>query len=323
MDHTGVERTRAPQGSRPILRDLLLGVCLGGVCAAMVWRFYPGPWQEPEVTAVALAEQRREALQQQARQQAGAAAATVTAPPAAPGSACELEPMIPPGASGDGQAVLGHPFPADPRAKAEVFVRAAQAATAGHRPRDAEMALIAACRESERAAPGPTVPLARVLGMLGDRYAAAAADPSHPALLREQILARARHVRALSAASYATALGPDASRTREARRRLADLDRDVMSAASADGPREPPPASVPAVAAPARETVRVTESDPELGQLASDLARLRAQAEAVSDDIAGLARRAEIAQAQRDRCEDKACLRRWYEMRRRQLLAEF
>jgi hypothetical protein len=64
-------------------------------------------------------------------------------------------------------------------------------------------------------------------------------------------------------------------------------------------------------------------SDPELRQLASDLARLRAQAEAVSEDPVGFRQRAERALAQRDRCQDAACLRAWHAKRRRELLAEF
>ena len=44
----------------------------------------------------------------------------------------------------------------------------------------------------------------------------------------------------------------------------------------------------------------------------------------MSRDPAGLRRREAQALAQRDaRCQDKACLVRWYAQRRRQLLAEF
>ena len=55
----------------------------------------------------------------------------------------------------------------------------------------------------------------------------------------------------------------------------------------------------------------------------ADIARLRAQVEAVTDDPSGFRSRTDAARLQRDLCRDADCLREWYAMRRRQLLAEF
>ena len=65
------------------------------------------------------------------------------------------------------------------------------------------------------------------------------------------------------------------------------------------------------------------EEDAVLRQLASDLARLRSQAESVTKDLDGFHRRAEAAQARKAQCPDADCLRNWYASRRKQLLAEF
>lgn len=345
MDRTGVATAIAP-GTARILGYLLAGACLGAIGAALVWYLYPGFWKEPTGAGRAMALQQRQALQ--AQPQAGIADLPAPAQVAAAASPCDLEPLIPPGRAPDGAASVEHPFPADARARAKVFVGAAKAASAQGRPRDAETALLAACRESARASARPTVPLARVLGMLGEAYAAAARDSAGGS---EQLLARARHVLALSADAYATALGPNASRSRHARKRLAALDHEAMAAVEDGDSQEmgplaasraraqparkaappaagtvarrgtvPPAAGQEPGAHPARAAV---PADPELRQLASDLARLRAQVEAVSDDPEGFRRRAEAARAQQEQCGDAACLRRWYAARRQQLLAEF
>lgn len=354
----------ATASPKRILRDLLLGACLGGIGAALVWHFYPGFWREPPVAAHEIALQRRQAFQEEAQQQAARATLAAVQPVPQP-LLCDLEPLIPPSGAQDGNASVEHPFPGGPRARARVFLRQAEAATARGRLRDAEIALLAACRENDEASATPTVPLARVLGMLGDRYAAAAGAENSP-FLREQLVARARQVMSHSAQAYATALGPNASRSRQARQRLAGLEQDLVAAtdvpqARADRLQD---ASVPARlepaarvgVAPAAKPVAVRrgstepervkrravpdpvtqrpdpqpvqnraslEEPPDLRQLASDLARLRAQAEAVSDDPAGFRRRARMAQAQRDQCLDAACLREWYRRRRRELLTEF
>lgn len=337
-------------------------MCLGGIGAALFWHFYPGFWKDPLAAApTAAAMQGRAALLPQVQVPRATAATDVLVPSP---TACGFEPLIPPGSAADGQVRMEHPFPAGPRAKAKVFLRIAKNAAANGRPRDEEVALIAACRYSDEASTAPTVPLARVLGQLGDRYLAAAAGETS-FMLQEELRARAREVLALSADTYAKALGPNASRSREARRRVETLEEGMIVAADPPGPHalaritaEARPAArkaasvaprrTAAPAAPERSAaVRVRPaapdaaavreetptpsgpmqpreaSDAELRQLASDLARLRAQAEAVGDDPAGLRRRAELAQAQRAQCPDKACLLDWYARRRRELLAEF
>lgn len=328
--------TTATQGRWGPGRIFLLGLGLGGVAAAFFWHFYPGFWQEP-AAAPASAVERRAALQVQVQR-------AVAPPPAqaAPRGACAFEPLIPPGSAADGRVRIEHPFPAGPRAKAKVFLRTANRAMASGRPRDAEVALIAACRFNAEASARPTVPLARVLGLLGDGYLAAAARETPPGL-REALLARAQEVLALSAETYAQALGPNAARSRAARQRVAALADGLIDAVDAPPPKEPghvttalrprveqaraaPPAA-PAVREQARSSpgpIPPREAaDPALRQLAADLERLRAQAEAVSEDPAGLRARTQRAEAERARCADAACLRDWYARRRQELLAEF
>jgi hypothetical protein len=333
--------TPAKSRWRPVA-DFLLGTALAAAGAVLVWHFYPGFWKEPPAAAVDEAMERREALRSEALAQQAIAPRLAPPDTMAAGGKCDFEALIPVGSAADGHARAEHPFPGGPRAKAKVFLRAANEAAARQRPRDAEVALIAACRQNELASAKPTVPLARVLGLLGERYLLAATG-DHPLEVRESLLARARHVLASSADVYAVALGPNASRSRQARQRVLDLEQDTLVAADVAPPAKParaeaviearraparkavaprPSAELPEAAEPARIPRRV-DSDPELRQLASDLARLRAQAEAVSDDPAGFRQRAEQAQAQRDQCRDAACLQGWYARRKRELLAEF
>lgn len=356
MKTSGVAET-----NRRILRDVLLGAGFTAIVAALVWHFYPGFWQQPAVEAHETALQRRQALQEAMQQQAPRA--TVAAvQPAEPPALCELGPLIPPADAQDGQAVVEHPFPGGPRIRARAFLRQAEAAAARGRQRDAEVALLAAGCESDKASARPTLPLARLLALLGDRYVAAAGtdDP----LLREQLAARARQLLELSARTYASALGPNAARSREARQRVAMLDQELVAAEHGQQPAAQPnepadepvrkvaenkvqvapvvavrradPAPAPAAPAAPKAVPRYVAqppqplpdagglaSAPEVRQLAADLARLRAQAEAVSPDAAGLQRRAELARVQRDACRSTDCLRAWYAKRRRELLAEF
>ncbi|MBC5781524.1 hypothetical protein H8N03_01125 [Ramlibacter sp. USB13] len=343
-----MQATRAPTRWRP-LRDFTLGIALAAIAAALAWHYYPGFWKESPTAAVDAAMERRDAMRLEApRQEALAAAAAPTALPAARG-ACSFEPLVPPGSAADGRARMEHPFPGGPGEKAKVFLRAADVAAAKHRPRDAEVALIAACRQHELAYDRPTVPLARVLARLGEAYVAAARTDAQPEL-HDALLARARELFQRSADTYAVALGPNASRTKQMQQRLLALEQDVetdpaqlqdvarVDEAPAQKPQparktapapsvllEKPPAPDDATppAADSRAARALQASAPDLQQLASDLARLRAQAEAVTDDPAGFRRRAEQAAAQRDRCGDAACLRSWYASRRQALLAEF
>lgn len=349
-DRTGVG-TRSTPATLRVLLDLALGAGLATIVAALVWHLYPGFWKDAPQGELQLALQRRVQLQ---AQQAVRATRAPSPRPEVAASRCGMQPLIPPGGSFDGQARLEHPFPAGPRARAKVFLRAAEAAEAQGRPRDAETALLAACRESERASPKPSVPLARVLATLGEHYADAARDLPQ---LREPLLARTRAAFMASVDIYAQALGPNASRTRQAQERLAALDADgtmvaAMHPTRPDTARAGPVVASPlrtreATPAPAASAARVRSkarahaggaapeaqsprpapapvaAGPEFRQLASDLERLRAQAEAVSDDPSGLRMRADAARASKDRCQDAACLRGWYAQRRQELLAEF
>ncbi|MEJ8838839.1 hypothetical protein [Ramlibacter sp. AN1133] len=321
----------------------------------LVWQFYPGFWKSPPEAALAGAVARREALRQAHVGEPAAVAAPAQVQALAVRGPCDFAPLLPPRSAADGRLRMEHPFPASPAAKAKVFMRKAQGAAASGRARDVEVALIAACRYDAQASKAPTVPLARVLGLLGEHYRAAAIDEDSPGL-REELIARAREVLTVSAVTYDRALGPNAARSREAHRRLAGLDENLIAAIDAPQParQEPltatrPPRLQKARAAPARETAapaveeprargpsdaRVRQdaqgspapldrSDPELRQLAADLERLRLQAGAVSEDPEGMRRRSELAERQREQCRDAACLRQWYAHRRQELLAEF
>lgn len=276
-----------------------------------------------------------------------------------------MEPLVRPSSVQDGHAAIEHPFPGGPRAREKAFLRQAEAAVARGRLRDAERGLLAACRENLHASASATVPLARVLGTLGEHYTGVAQREASP-VLRDQLVTRARHVLELSAKTYETALGPNASRSREARQRVARLEQRRVAGPETppldgDGMKEDAPPAKPQAAlavrpdpraeasAPPRITnkprvaARRTDadgdaqretreagrdagdpaSDPALRQLAADLERLRAQAEAVSDDPAGFRRRSDLAQAQRDQCKDAACKHDWHAKRRLELLAEF
>jgi hypothetical protein len=347
-----VGTTGVTASGKQILGELLVGLCFGAIAAALVWHFYPGFWNEPPAS-LAIAIEPGQAPLAGTRRPAEQPVVALVRPQSAP-VACDFEPLIPPNGGADGHASIEHPFPAGPRARAKVFLRAADAAAAQGRARDVEVALLAACRASDAASDRPTLPFARVLGLLGERYAAAAAR-TESQVLQEQLVSRARHVLALSAKTYDSALGPNAATSRRAWQRVTELEQDVLAAsdlpASSDllprvrlAPAPQPqrvqatPAATAATIATARARPQPAQrlprpeppqqrpapgSDPEIMQLAADLARLRAQAESVSDDRAGFRQRAAAAQAERAQCADAACLRRWYAKRRRELLAEF
>jgi hypothetical protein len=330
-------------GRRAVAHALsLLGLVAIGV-APIIW-YFSDPPQPPAVPAPAPAvalelpsePPRRELLQAEAP---------------APSARCALEPIVQAAGPRDGHARAEHPFPGGPRTKFKVLVRAGERAAADQRPRDAEAALIAACEQAERVSPSPSVLLARVLGRLGDHYTTVAARVEDP-LLRSSLVDRARQVHMRSVDVYSVTLGPNAVTTRRARQKLLALDESPVAQDAGDGavmarPAAPRtrdarvPAASPNVLAQPQPQPRTQaraesaprtqpaggepgyEDVPEFRQLASDLARLRSQAEAVSDDPAGLRMRTEAARARKDLCQDAACLRDWYASRRRELLGEF
>lgn len=322
---------------RATLKALVLGLCIGAIVVAAVWSFYPGFWKQPVVSQEQLAAQQREAMLVEVRRQQEAArsAAVASAPP--PPAACAFEPLIPAASARDGHARMEHPFPGGPREKAKVFLRAARTASAEGRTRDAELALIATCRMHAEAATKPSLPLADVLARLGAGYVAAAARERQPQL-HDQFIARAREVLRLSADIHDQALGPNAQRSLQARERVDTLEPQL---ASADAPAPQVALSKDAVPVRATAAARTTAppprkeartpspaaapvpSSPDLRQRDADLARLLAQAEAVSQDPAGVRQRSEQALARRAQCADPSCLRDWYARRREELLGEF
>jgi hypothetical protein len=250
------------------------------------------------------------------------------AAPQAPG-ACAFDPILPAGSPGDGTwRVDAAPAP-DLRPRA--YVAAAREALDDGRPRDAEVALIVACRLAARAGTPRSVPVASIQARLGQLYAAAGAQGLEEPVPGEA-MERARLLLQRSVSSMTAVLGPQASRTRVVAERLAALDapRELappqamaldaaagveMVAGAGDAPAREQPAPLQ-VAATAGE-------DPNLVQLDVDLARLRAQARAVSADPEGFSRRMAQAQSRRAACGDADCLRRWYAERRRELISEF
>lgn len=241
------------------------------------------------------------------------------------GSSCPGDTLAQAGAARDGLFQLEPAL--SPDAKASALVAVAREAQQQGRVRDAEVALIAACHAAEREGGPRSAPLAEVKSQLGQHYVGLATHETD-GTRRQEFHDRAESLWAQSADAYAASLGRNASKTRMARQRLASLEQVVvtnpatasMGAAGAASPATERAATAMANLPPPA----LVRSDPELAQLESDIARLQEQARRVSRDPAGMRRREAQALAQRDaRCQDKACLTRWYAQRRRQLLAEF
>lgn len=227
---------------------------------------------------------------------------------AAPGGACAFDPLIPARGSGDGRfdadAALASAEPPGSRA----FVAVADEAAAQQRWRDAEVALIAACRVAAPAGAAPTVPLANAQSKLArfyTDYARRQGDGPRP-----ELRVRAQDLLTASAATYESILGKDASRTRMAAKQAEALARGSVTGAESG-------AGTAVMGGPLPGTE-------ELGQVQEDLGRLHAQAASVTRDPEGFRRRAVQADARRLACSgDEGCLRRWYAQRRAQLLDEF
>jgi hypothetical protein len=216
------------------------------------------------------------------------------------------------------------------------------------RRRDAEIALIVACRMTGKASSSPTVALADVKAQLGQHYLDSASNESSSDA-KAELLARAHKLLSDSLGVYTAILGQNAPKTRLASRRLAALPtadatidnthpeavlRELQPYGSTSilgAAMQSPPFAVAREIDVARgcenqrsAALTIICSEPELTQLDSDLGRLRAQAASVTSDPDGLRRRHEQAQARRDsQCRDKACLLRWYAQRRSELIKEF
>ena len=246
-------------------------------------------------------------------------------------SSCPPQPAVPVNtARADGQFSLDTALEVRPVPPASAFLTVAREAAQDNRPRDAEVALIAACKSAERQGGSHSVPVADLKSQLGELYLAQAARLGGED--RELLYRRASALMAESADAFAVVLGKNASRTRVAERRLAAVtaagpevagrlapapflseDSSVMGAANESM----------AAMQPRSDARRLISADPELSQLESDIGRLQAQASRVSKDPDGMRRRDADATARRDQCEDKNCLMRWYAQRRSQLLNEF
>jgi hypothetical protein len=285
-----------------------------------------------------------------------------TSAAAAPVS-CTFAPLLAQGASNDGQFALQPVRTGQRLSEASAYAAVARETMAEGRPRDAEVALIMACRVAGLAG-GTTSPLlGTAMLQLAEHYVDAArrGEPQGPAGAGvEAVLDRAEELLKQSVQVYTASLGRGDPRTREAGERLAELQQAPPSstaaaqqkAAQAQTPagevtsamgaaRESPAAQqarapdLPVVAHGSRPSFdcaraasvseRMICADSQLAQLDNDLGRLRAQARSLSADPAGFRQRDEQAWLQREsNCQgDKGCLLRWYETRKRQLLSEF
>lgn len=251
-------------------------------------------------------------------------AAVMAAPP------CAFEPLLAPTSAADQQFNLRAALAGDDQPKASAFIAVARETAAANRQRDAEVALIVACRLAARASRSPSVQLADVQASLGQHYAEW--GPRQPAQeQQDEAQSRAERLLEASVAGYTAVLGKNSSKTRMAERRRVALTRDEggpaapLQTAASESPvlmgAAPMQSSQPLDAA-AIEAVAV-DSDPQLAQLERDLSRLRAQAGSVTRDPEGMRQRAARAQSQRAACHDKACMLRWYAQRRSDLLEEF
>lgn len=262
-------------------------------------------------------------------------------------AACGFEPVLARAGARDGRFTLEAAAGSEPPSVRGYLAAARDAARQG-RWRDSEVALLVACRLAAGKSPRVSVPVADVQSLLGQRYLEAA-EAQRDAVARSMLLERAEGLLEQSLLAYTVVLGSDASKSRMAARRVAVLSQlrerqDQVATAGPDGalllmPGVPDLATLGASAQPswgglaapgaaqaseARVAAALIRSDPELGELDANLARLQAQAGSVARDPAGMRQRSEQALAQRDaQCRDKPCLVRWYAQRKRELLAEF
>lgn len=268
-----------------------------------------------------------------------------TAAPAAPLAqpvSCTFSPMVAQGGPGDGMFRLQDGVQA--AAQPSAYLAVAREAQQAGRARDAEVALITACRVAGHLSGAGSVEVAEAQQRLAQHYAALAraAGAAPP----KELLRRAERLLADSVRAYAAALGKNHARTRQAAQALDAVKRgDLEQAVQAAGLSTLGAAQASANAASTGDDVaaagsastpggecaqaqsaaqRLVCSDAELAQLDRDLWRLHAQARGVTADPGGFERRNEQAWARRESgCRDKACLQQWYAKRRIELLAEF
>ncbi|HEY8357767.1 MAG TPA: hypothetical protein VIL30_09930 [Ramlibacter sp.] len=316
-------------------RGAVVGAVLLAAAALGAWAWQRADKPAPPVTPVA-SSGASDIVVEPAVPQGPAAPALDPAVVAAAAAACPAEPLLVRTGPRDGQFSLQAALAANPGTDPSAFVKVAGEMASDGRPRDAEVALIVACRVAAQSAGVVSAPVADVKTQLAQHYAAMAAQES----AREQRPALLQRVGGLlndSAQAYKAALGPDAPQTRLAAQRAAALAQPVETILSGNGePASDPallgaaPASADAAAAAECATARSPSetlicADAELAEMDRDLDRLRAQARAVTRDPGGFAQRQEQAWARREaQCKgDKACLRSWYAQRKRELFREF
>jgi hypothetical protein len=331
------------------------GLALGAVAAVAVYLHWFAPPAQPANGGGNSPEARQLLLPEPV---AAGASSPSSLPIAA--ASCPFEPALARGSTRDGQFALRAALVTNTSTDPSGFLAAAKEAMAQGRQRDAEVALIMACRVAGHASGAPTTPLADIKSQLAQHYASMVSRESATERRRE-LLRRAELLYVESVRTYSLALGKHASKTRLATQGLETVTQAAaMETAGAPdlGPapagREPPApsshvmpstdsatgdataaaddiaGSVDAVP-PAGEngaagsaSQRLISADPELADLELDLARLHSQAQAVSRDFAEFQRRQQQALAQREsKCRDKACLLDWYARRKRQLIDEF
>ncbi len=308
------------------------GALGGGLLVLVAWLYIFGadslPWA-PEPTAPSTA---RIAVTEAENVVAAAAPQPPAAEEVITASTCPPQPAVPASASQqDGQFILDAALETRPLPTASAFMTVAREAVQGGRVRDAEVALIAACRVAERQGGSYSAPVADVKAQLGEHYLRMAAQSGEDQEQGRLLYDRATTLLSETADAYAAALGKNASRTRFAEKRLALVRANDPQDAAAKLPpgfRTTPPTEMGAAAGSAAEAERtdarkLISSDPELAQMDSDIGRLQAQASRVTDDPKGMQKRDAEAAAKRDACQDRQCLLRWYAQRRSQLLNEF
>ncbi len=305
---------------RWVLTASFVGVAVFAVWAYITW-FQPRPGARIPTAAQAVPAVPVVPIQ--------AAEPVPVVPPVLVATSCAFEPLVDRTGARDGQFALSSTA-IQRGTDAGPFLKVAEEAVKEGRSRDAEVALIAACRIAGHSGI-PTAPLADVKSRLAEHYGLIAARETEVGP-RTGLMERAEKLLADSVHAYAGALGKDASRTRVAEKQLAALrERGAQALASAAAPvgvggtataSEQQAARLGAARPSLAE--RPPQADEEVVELEADLERLYTQARTVTKDPAGLQRRHQQAMAQRAACRgDESCLRNWHAQRKKQLFAEF
>lgn len=196
------------------------GLALGAVVAIAIylnWFAPPGP---PAIGAGNSPEARQ--LMEPETVPAGNRASL----PVAAGS-CPFEPALARDSARDGQFALRAALATNTGADPSGFIAAADEAKTQGRQRDAEVALIMACRLAGQADGAPTAPLADIKSQLAQHYASLVSRESATERRRE-LLRRAELLFGESVRTYTVALGKNASKTR-----LANEGLDAVTRAAA------------------------------------------------------------------------------------------